>query len=977
MSASTKKNFAASIGRFFEKLAHCVFVPTSGEYVKQSKNSTIVVQAPTAIQQMTIGASMSTDKADTNEHKIENGGQSLPAHDHSDVEKKKRKSQAKFNIKRWFHHITTKSKEKIAITTGSSTEVVVQYCATEKMIDPGSDTVADMSIPVTDTAAPLPDPSYEQELLPDTVAECVLVSDAAASLPSSSYGPEVLTDTVADASIPITDAAAPDPSYGPEVPPADVFIPITDTAGPLHDQPYKLKVPPDTVADMFVPVTDAAVPDPSYAPEVPPADVSISITDIAAPLPDSSCEPELKQQQQQSCTPWVSAQEAKPTAVAAAVAVIAAAIVANATATTTEASEIKWNNDISFMNLLKGSCIPSASTYLPTISNLPVEGEDKTNDKVSRGMHNNNGLHNPPVEDQYRNPEKVSDSTDDDNAMERKGPVMTPESTHEPTMPSANLPVEGGNQTPEKVSDNVDGDKGMRNPPVEDRYKNHEKVSDDNNAIQLKGRSMTPIAALERTMISAKLPAEGQNGTPDSFSGTKADDDCIQNPPKVENDNRISSEKVSDSIDDNNEKQWNVFSTQWKSDWNSDVSFMDLLNRPVTPPVPAQETRTEVTNPPHEDKDRTLEKTTCSVDNHGMHNFPVEDQYKNHEKVSDNIDNNNEKQWNVFSTQWKSEWNSDVSFTDLLNRPVTPPIPAQKPGTAVASPPVAGAIGTPQGTPQKVTDNTDGSQWHSDVLFMELLKQSYKSPVSAQATRTVVANGRVEGETKGARERLCSSDTSTSSEPSTSPTTRSGTSSPASTTATTPIEASDKTTGSERKTTLGRGSVSVSDTVAAKSDIAVSASSQSAPVTRYAPVTVAPEDRTKYISALVQPVKDPESHDTTYLPSSIAGLRTISRIKSVLSSSFGSGTETNESMTDMLSSFPVSIRQLLMSDLNRKDLFRGTCDHANPVGCTNCSDKMDYLKRMRDALAALRCTEVNESNRVAKARDMALQGRWK
>ncbi|KAK9495450.1 hypothetical protein V1508DRAFT_188649 [Lipomyces doorenjongii] len=306
-------------------------------------------------------------------------------------------------------------------------------------------------------------------------------------------------------------------------------------------------------------------------------------------------------------------------------------------------------------------------------------------------------------------------------------------------------------------------------------------------------------------------------------------------------------------------------------------------------------------------------------------------------------------------------------------------------------------------------DNEGCLDWiDADISFGDILSQPYEPVSSHESTTAITAEAEAEGtpadtddlfvsdvsftdilfNSAGSESENDSTQSEHSTDPSTTPMMRSGTSSPVSTTATTPIEASDDTiVGGEKELFADilfvndeewclpvpgprgcRSNVSVSSSVAAaeiesKTDITT-------PVTEYSHVAIPTEYRAPYIA----PVQDLESQDPHHVTTSLFGSRTLSRVKSVLTSSFCSVPDTSETISDILVSFPPSIRRLLMSDLNTHDIFHGTCDHANPTGCANCSEKLDYLKRVRGGIAASSCNDEAESVRVARARDNVLRG---
>ncbi|KAK9387248.1 hypothetical protein V1515DRAFT_580305 [Lipomyces mesembrius] len=311
-------------------------------------------------------------------------------------------------------------------------------------------------------------------------------------------------------------------------------------------------------------------------------------------------------------------------------------------------------------------------------------------------------------------------------------------------------------------------------------------------------------------------------------------------------------------------------------------------------------------------------------------------------------------------------------------------------------------------------DNDGGVDWiDADISFGDILSQPYE-PVSSHESTTAITADSAEAEdthadicddffvcdlsftdilfnTAGRESENDSTPREHSTDPSTTPMMGSGTSSPVSTTATTPIEVSDDTiVGGEKELFAEilfvndeewclpvpddgcRSNVSVSSSVAAaeierKTDI-------TAPVTEYSHVVIPAEYRAPYIPVNA-PVQDLESQDTNHVTTSLFASCTLSRVKSVLSSSFCSVSDTSETISDILVSFPPSIRRVLKSDLNTKDIFHGTCDHANPTGCANCSEKLNYLKRVRYGITASSCSDEDESVTVARIRDNVLRGR--
>ncbi|KAK9374974.1 uncharacterized protein V1513DRAFT_444240, partial [Lipomyces chichibuensis] len=313
-------------------------------------------------------------------------------------------------------------------------------------------------------------------------------------------------------------------------------------------------------------------------------------------------------------------------------------------------------------------------------------------------------------------------------------------------------------------------------------------------------------------------------------------------------------------------------------------------------------------------------------------------------------------------------------------------------------------------------DNDGGMDWiDTDISFGDILSQPYE-PLSAHESTTAITT--VSSETEDTHADICddffASDVSFtdillntagresqndsiasehSTDTSTTPIMGSGTTSPVSTTATTPIEPSDDTIVGGEKELFAEilfvndeewclpvpddddgccSNVSASSSVAAAAEIERK-TDITAPVTEYSHVVIPAEYRTPYIIPVDAPVQDLESQDR--VTSSIFASRTLSRVKSVLTSSFCSVPETSETISDLLCSFSPSIRRVLISDLNTKDIFHGACDHANPTGCANCSEKLDYLKRVRYGITASSCSDEDESVKVTRVRDNVLQGR--
>ncbi|KAJ8097097.1 hypothetical protein POJ06DRAFT_262501 [Lipomyces tetrasporus] len=191
-----------------------------------------------------------------------------------------------------------------------------------------------------------------------------------------------------------------------------------------------------------------------------------------------------------------------------------------------------------------------------------------------------------------------------------------------------------------------------------------------------------------------------------------------------------------------------------------------------------------------------------------------------------------------------------------------------------------------------------------------------------------------------------------------------------------PVSASAHTADSSTTTAAARVAIAAAPFTAAASSSSSSLKDENntaviaAPVTEFCNVVV--PAGCQPLSALVQ---DVESQDPNYVAPSRFALHALSRVKSVLASPFFSAPHTNETVSDILFSFPTSIHRELISALNNKEIFRGTCDHANPTGCGNCADKVDYLKRVRSATISGTCNDSNGKLNLAKAMEIVLQAR--
>ncbi|KAK9334964.1 hypothetical protein V1521DRAFT_441302 [Lipomyces starkeyi] len=425
-------------------------------------------------------------------------------------------------------------------------------------------------------------------------------------------------------------------------------------------------------------------------------------------------------------------------------------------------------------------------------------------------------------------------------------------------------------------------------------------------------------------------------------------------------------------------------------DWvDADISFGDTLSRPYEP-VSVHESTTAITAVSAEAKDThadipddffvsdisftdILFNTVAEHDINTIRpladTFLERDEGSTNEQVSllasDTIDRDMKLPVcageSMHVTMHDVDWiDADISFGDILSQPYEP-VSAHESTTAITA-----VSAEAEDTHADICDDV----FVSDVSFTDILFNTVGRESENDWTPSEHSTDR-----------------------STTPMMGSGTSSPVSTTATTPIEASDDTiVGSEKELfaeilfvndeewclpapddgCCSCSNMSVSSSVAAaeierKTDI-------TAPVTEYSHVVIPADCRAPYIP-VDAPVQDLESQDTHHVTTSLFATRTLSRVKSVLTSSFCSVPDTSETISDILFSFPPSIRRVLMSDLNTKDIFHGTCDHANPTGCANCSEKLDYLKRVRYGITASSCSDEDESVKMTRVRDNVLRGR--
>ncbi|KAK9245852.1 hypothetical protein V1506DRAFT_536819 [Lipomyces tetrasporus] len=365
----------------------------------------------------------------------------------------------------------------------------------------------------------------------------------------------------------------------------------------------------------------------------------------------------------------------------------------------------------------------------------------------------------------------------------------------------------------------------------------------------------------------------------------------------------------------------------------------------------------------------------------------------------------------------------DISFTDHLNRPYTPPcerepnvaLQAASDGKQIANLDLCTATDE---EPRWVeyNENTDVPipYWiDTDISFTDHLNRPY-TPVHEHESNVPTAVTLVEAQDKCVIPDVFASDVSfttllhgprsgnnsipsevlTATSSPTVPLTRSSESSPISLIATTLIDGPDRcsylprpdrccyndsVSGSADTATTTTAAAGAAFTAPPMATTAAAASPKNgsyqtdtaAPVAEYHNV-VSPAGHRSAIMCL-SPGQDVESQDHNQVAPSRFAIRTLSRVNSVLASPFFSSPDTKDSMSDILSSFPTSIRLELISDLNNKEIFHGTCDHANPTGCGNCADKLDYLQRMRSATVAGTCNDGKVN--VAKAREIVLQVR--
>ncbi|KAK9319532.1 hypothetical protein V1517DRAFT_332170 [Lipomyces orientalis] len=387
-------------------------------------------------------------------------------------------------------------------------------------------------------------------------------------------------------------------------------------------------------------------------------------------------------------------------------------------------------------------------------------------------------------------------------------------------------------------------------------------------------------------------------------------------------------------------------------DWiDMDISFTDHLNRPYTP--------------------------LCDDDS----KLPIYTASEGDGKQVASLDQcatapNEEPRWveyNENSDVPVPDWiDMGISFTDHLNLPYTP-VHEQESNVLTAATPVEA---------QNRCVNPDEIVSATDVSLTELLHGSRFGNNSTPSADSKLSSYR------------------------TTPMTCSGASSPASLTAVRPTDGSPglhlagPNNGCCNVSVSGSARTADSSSTTAAARVAIAAASASASASAYAYASAAASSSssstkdkknndviaatvTEFCNAVIpaerqslnSPVQDVESQDPHYVAPSRFALRTLSRVKSVLASPFFSAPQTNETVLDILSSFPTSIHRELISALNNKEIFHGTCDHANPTGCGNCADKVDYLKRVRSAMIAGTCNDSNGNLNLAKAMDIVLQAR--
>ncbi|KAK9430675.1 hypothetical protein V1505DRAFT_97230 [Lipomyces doorenjongii] len=865
-------------GHVIETITLCVFAPTVGEYVNRTSDSTIVVQAPIAIQRMTIDAQASICTSFTDEHKNDNEDQILPVQVLTMVENEKKKRPSKFTPKRWFRkHVRMATNAAQSAKVDSPTQknrrnfLSLLIHGKKKIPDTESIAAIDTLEGGVETGG-LSIPTATKEL--DAHAKDEDDYESAGDL--NGMTSEVDDDDRSMISVRFLTAC------------------IAELEAEQEKRMQECGVVADDIPAMFLDHINGNIIDENMKASIADADVVYEVGDMTLlvlfELPEVD-----------------SANRCYH---------------ANTTSTAPLA-------DTTGSFAVEDYCAPENQIdgVSDAEADMPSPIENPTEHETIRALADTS-----PEPNAGSTNELVSLLAKDTVDRDIKLPVCTGESMHDVTHTTFE-------SDEEHVVDWEHCTSAYDEPPLVADACVESTENDNDGGVNwtdadisfgdILSQPYEPVSSHESTTA---ITAEAE-GTP----ADTCDDFLVCEVSCMDVFSNTAAEHEINSI-------WALAHTSTEPNagsTNEQVTLLakDIVDRDIKLPICPGESMHDVTHKTFEsDKEHVLASEHCT----STHDEPPVVTYA----CVESTENDNEG-----CLDWID---ADISFGDILSQPYEP-VSSHESTTAIT------AEAEAEGTPADTCDDL----FVSDVSFTDILFNS-----------------------AGRESENDSTQSEHSTDPSTTPMMRSGTSSPVSTTATTPIEASDDTiVGGEKELFADilfvndeewclpvpgpcgcRSNVSVSSSVAAaeiesKTDITT-------PVTEYSHVAIPTEYRAPYIA----PVQDLESQDPHHVTTSLFGSRTLSRVKSVLTSSFCSVPDTSETISDILVSFPPSIRRLLMSDLNTHDIFHGTCDHANPTGCANCSEKLDYLKRVRCGIAASSCNDEAESVRVARARDNVLRG---
>ncbi|KAK9487820.1 hypothetical protein V1527DRAFT_449958 [Lipomyces starkeyi] len=1046
-------DFLVSAGHVIETITLCVFAPTVGEYVNRTADSTIVVQAPTAIQRMAIDAQASISTSSTDEQKDDNEDQIIPVQVLIPAGNEKKKWPAKFAPKRWFRkHVKIPTNEAQSITVGSTTrknrrnffslvihgkkrihytERIDANDNLEREVETGELPIPtgtkelkdahakddgdygtagdlnsmtteldddDRSISVRYLTACIAELQGEQE---KRMQECGVVADDIPAMflnhINQNITDENMKASMADAGgvYELGDMTLLVLFELPEVDDANRGYHATTTStAPLADTTQSSPVS-DAEADMSSPIENPAEhktilsrADTSPRPNTGSTKEQVSLLakdtiDRDLKLPVCVGESihvtmhDVNHKTLESAEEHVVASEQRTSTLDE------LPLVTNACVECVECTEndndggMDWiDADISFGDILSRPYEPvSAHESTTAITAASAEAEytpaNTCDDSLVSEVSLTDIVVNTAAEHEINTIQALADTSPWPNA----GP------TNEQVSLLAKDTINNG------VCDaEPDMSSPIENPADHETIRALADTSPEQNAGSTNEHVSPPLAKDYRDM---QLPACVEESMQVTIH------DVTHKTFESDNEHVVASEHCTSALDELPLVTYAcVECTENDNDggmnWiDADISFGDILSQSYEP-VAVRECTTAITAVSAEAEDT-------------------------HTDIPDDF------------------FVSDVSFTDILFntaaehdintiRPLADTTPERNEGSTneQVSPLATDTIDRDMKLPvcagESMHVTMHDVDWiEADISFGDILSQPYES-VSAHESTTAMTAVSAEAEdtpadicdgfyvsdvsftgillnTVGRESENDSTPSEHSTDRSTTPMMGSGISSPVSTTATTPIEASDDTIVGSEKELFAEilfvndeewclpapdddgccSKVSVSSSVAAaeierKTDI-------TAPVTEYSHVVIPADCRALYIP-VDAPVQDLESQDTHHVTPSQFASRTLSRVKSVLTSSFCSVLDTSETISDILFSFPPSIRRVLMSDLNTKDIFHGTCDHANPTGCANCSDKLDYLKRVRYGITASSCSDEDESVKMTRVRDSVLR-RWR